>query len=76
MQVSKGYLLTVFFALLVVFITYKLLEKEHFTRWGILFFLTGLGMILLVPANVHFLAGIAVFYVFVIFKNHKNAHIF
>ena len=72
MQVSKGYLLTVFFALLVVFITYKLLEKEHFTRWGILFFLTGLGMILLVPTNVHFLTGIGVFYVFVIFKNHKN----
>jgi hypothetical protein len=70
--VSKGYLLTVFFALLVVFITYKLVEKENFTRWGILFFLTGLGMILLVPANVHFLTGVAVFYVFVIFKNYKN----
>jgi hypothetical protein len=71
-NVSKGYLLTVFFASLVVFITYKLLGKEHFTRWGILFFLTGLGMILLVPSNVHFLTGIAVFYVFVIFKNYKN----
>ena len=29
-------------------------------------------MILLVPTNVHFLTGIGVFYVFVIFKNHKN----
>jgi len=73
LQGSKGYLLTVFFALLVVFITYKLLEKEHFTQWTILYFLTGLGMILLVPANVHFLTGIAVFYVFVIFKNYKNS---
>ena len=71
-QMAKGYSLTVFLALLLVYIVYKLLEGKSLKIWGILFFLTGLGMILEVPSNIHFLTGIGVFYAFVIFKKYKN----
>ena len=41
-RVAKGYSLTVFLALAMVFIVYKLLDKNYFKLWGALFFLTGL----------------------------------
>lgn len=69
---SKGYSLTVLLALLTVLVTYKLLSEKNFKIWGVLFFLTGLGMILIVPSNINFLVGIGVFYVLIIFKNYKD----
>lgn len=69
-QVVKGYSLTVFLSLAIVFIAYKLLDRKNFKLWGILFLLTGLGMILIVPSNVHFLVGIGVFYLVVIVINY------
>ena len=71
-QMAKGYSLTVFLALLLIYIVYKLLEGKSLKIWGILFFLTGLGMILLVPTNIHFLSGIGLFYAFMLFKKYKS----
>ena len=69
-QLARGYSLTVFLALTMVFIVYKLLDGINFRLWGTLFLLTGLGMILIVPSNIHFLAGVAVFYLIAILKNY------
>ncbi len=73
---ARGYSLTVFLALAMALITYKLLEKENFNLWAILFLLTGLGMILIVPTNIHFLVGIGVFYIITILQDHRKPYIF
>ena len=73
---ARGYSLTVFLALAMVLITYKLLEKKNFNLWAILFLLTGLGMILIVPTNIHFLVGIGVFYIITILQDHRKPYIF
>ena len=72
---ARGYSLTVFFGLAMVFITYKLLEKKNFNLWGTLFLLTGLGMILTVPTNIHFLVGIGAFYIIIILKDLRNPYL-
>ncbi len=68
---AKGYALTVFLALLLVYIVYKILDGKPLKIWGVLFFLTGLGMILIVPTNVHFLVGLGVFYTAIIIRYKK-----
>ena len=73
---ARGYSLTVILALAMVLITYKLLEKKNFNLWAILFLLTGLGMILIVPTNIHFLVGIGVFYIITILQDHRKPYIF
>ena len=72
---SKGYSLTVLLSLLLVFITYKILSKQNLKMWGFLFVLTGLGMILIIPSNAHFLAGIGSFYAIILFYNYRNLNI-
>ena len=72
---SKGYSLTVLLSLLLVFITYKILSKKNLKMWGFLFVLTGLGMILILPSNAHFLAGIGSFYAIILFYNYRNLNI-
>ncbi|SVE18341.1 uncharacterized protein METZ01_LOCUS471195, partial [marine metagenome] len=67
-RVGRGYSLTVFFALAMVFIAYKLLDEKNFKLWLLLFLLAGLGMILIVPSNVHFLVGIGVFYLIAVLR--------
>ena len=68
----RGYSLTVFLSLIIIFIIYKLLNRKNFTLWGIIFFLVGFGMILTLPTNVHFLAGVGIFYIIVILSDRKN----
>ena len=69
---SRGYSLTVFLALVTVFIIYKLLDRKNFTLWGIIFFLVGFGMIQIVPTNVQFLVGVGVFYIIAILIDRKK----
>ena len=74
-RLSKGNSLTVFLSLLLVFITYKILRKKNLKIWSVLFFLTGLGMILIVPSNAYFLTGIGVFYAIILFHDYRNFNI-
>ncbi len=67
---ARGYALTVFLALLLVYIVYKI-DGKSLKTWGVLFLLTGLGMILIVPTNVHFLVGLGVFYTAITIKYKK-----
>jgi hypothetical protein len=69
---SRGYSLTVFLAIALVFLIYKMLEKPNSKLWTALFTLTGFSMMLIVPSNIHFLAAIGVFYFVVLFLKHKN----
>jgi len=70
--VARGYSLTVFLALALVFLTYKLHEKKNTRLWSFLFVLTGFSMILIVPSNIHFLAAIGIFYFSILFYNFKK----
>ena len=68
-RVARGYSLTVFLALTLVFLAYKLLDKQNSRLWASLFVLTGFSMILTVPSNIHFLTAIGIFYFAVFFLN-------
>jgi len=70
--VARGYSLTVFLALVLVFLTYKLHDKKNTRLWAPLFVLTGLSMILIVPSNIHFLVAIGIFYFSILFYNFKK----
>ena len=70
--VARGYSLTVFLALALVFLTYKLHEKKNTRLWPFLFVITGFSMILIVPSNIHFLAAIGIFYFSILFYNFKK----
>ncbi|MBT5633119.1 MAG: hypothetical protein HOJ13_10355 [Nitrospina sp.] len=69
---TRGYSLTVFLALALVFLAYKLLDKNNTRLWASLFVLAGFSMILIVPSNIHFLASIGIFYFIVLFLKYKK----
>ena len=74
-RVTRGYSLTVFLALALVFLTYKLLEKKSIKLWSSLFVLTGFSMILIVPSNIHFLTALGIFYFAILFHNYKKQEV-
>ena len=74
-RVTRGYSLTVFLALALVFLAYKLLDKNNTRLWASLFVLAGFSIILIVPSNIHFLAAIGVFYFAVLLHNFNKQEV-
>ena len=74
-RVTRGYSLTVFLALAMVFLVYKLLDKNNTGLWASLFVLAGFSIILIVPSNIYFLAAIGVFYFAVLLHNFNKQEV-
>ena len=71
-QDGRGYALTVLLALFFIWSIGKLIESQNNLVDAPLFFISGIGLVMTLPSNALFLAGSAIFSIFLILKRKEN----
>jgi hypothetical protein len=72
-QAGRGYALTVLLSLLFIWSIGKLIESQNNLVDAPLFFISGIGLVMTLPSNAVFLAGSAIFSVFLILDRKENS---
>jgi len=72
-QAGRGYAITVLLALIFIWSVHKLIQPSKNLDGVALFFLSGIGLVMTLPSNSVFLAGSAIFAVFIILDPKENS---
>ena len=64
-QTARGYSLIMFFSALMIYAAIKILESENRSKWAGVLIICGVLSVYTLPANVHFLVGLAGWVVYI-----------